>query len=135
MVKPAVYRGKSIDELNELSPKELIKFMPSKARRSIKRGMLKKNPKFNKRIDNAYKLVKEGKPQPKIKTHLRSFIILPKMVGLKVGVHSGKEFYEVLIKPEMIGHMLGEYSMTRRPVKHSTPGIGASKSSKAVKAK
>lgn len=135
MAKEFKYRGKSIEELVSLSPKELSSLLPSRSRRSIKRGLLKKNPKLVKKIEESYKLVKEGKPQKKIRTHNRSFIVIPKMIGLKVSIHNGKEFNEVLIKPEMIGHMLGEYSMTRKMVKHGGPGIGASRSSKAVKAK
>lgn len=135
MAKEATYRGKSISELALLTPKELMNYLPARAKRTIKRGMLKKNPRLVKKIEKAYNLVKEGKPQIRIRTHERSFIVLPKMVGLKINVHNGKEFFEVNIKPEMIGHTLGEYSLTRRMVKHGGPGIGASRSSKAVKAK
>lgn len=135
MAKKITYRGKTVEELAELSAKDLIKHLGSRARRSIKRGMLKKYPRLMERINKAVQLVKEGKPQDKIKTHIRSFLVIPKMIGLKIGIHNGKEFTEVLVKPEMIGHALGEYAMTRRMVKHNTPGMGASKSSKAVKAK
>ena len=64
-----------------------------------------------------------------------TFIILPIMIGLTIKVHNGKEFHEVLIKNSMIGHLLGEYALTRRMVKHSSPGVGASRSSKFVPVK
>lgn len=67
-----------------------------------------------------------------IKTHCRDMIILPEMVGLTIHVHNGKEFVPVEIKPEMIGHYLGEFAITNKPVKHGTPGIGASRSSMYV---
>jgi small subunit ribosomal protein S19 len=67
-----------------------------------------------------------------IKTHVRDMIILPEMVGIKIGVHNGKEFVTVEIKPEMIGHYLGEFAITNKPVRHGTPGIGASRSSMYV---
>jgi small subunit ribosomal protein S19 len=67
-----------------------------------------------------------------IKTHARSMTVLPEMVGLKILVHNGKEFVAVEIKPEMIGHYLGEFAITNKPVKHGTPGIGASRSSMYV---
>jgi small subunit ribosomal protein S19 len=51
-------------------------------------------------------------------------------VGKKVAIYNGKEFKEVEIKPEMIGHYLGEFAMTRRSVTHSGPGVGATRSSK-----
>jgi small subunit ribosomal protein S19 len=54
------------------------------------------------------------------------------MVGAKIGVHNGKEFVAIEIKPEMIGHYLGEFAITNKPVRHGTPGIGASRSSMYV---
>ena len=51
------------------------------------------------------------------------------MVGLEFEIYNGKEFNRVEIKPEMIGQYLGEYSMTRKIVKHSAPGVGATRSS------
>jgi small subunit ribosomal protein S19 len=54
------------------------------------------------------------------------------MVGSKIGIHNGKEFVEVDIKPDMIGHYLGEFAITNKPVRHGTPGIGASRSSMYV---
>ncbi|MGV7468047.1 30S ribosomal protein S19, partial [Mycobacterium kansasii] len=65
-----------------------------------------------------------------VKTHLRDMIILPEMVGSMVGVYNGKTFNQVEIKPEMIGHYLGEFSITYKPVKHGRPGIGATHSSR-----
>ncbi|KAL4823302.1 hypothetical protein H8958_022502 [Nasalis larvatus] len=70
-----------------------------------------------------------------LKTHLRDMIILPKMVGSKVGVYDGKTFNQVEIKPEMISHYLGEFSITYKPVKHGWPGIGATHSSRFISLK
>ncbi|CAF1009271.1 unnamed protein product, partial [Didymodactylos carnosus] len=67
-----------------------------------------------------------------IKTHLRNMIIVPEMVGCVVGVHQGKTFNQIEIKPEMIGHYLGEFSITYKPVKHGRPGIGATHSSRFI---
>lgn len=67
-----------------------------------------------------------------VKTHLRDMIILPEMVGSMVGVYNGKTFNQVEIKPEMIGHYLGEFSITYKPVKHGRPGIGATHSSRFI---
>ena len=58
-----------------------------------------------------------------VNTHLRDMIIIPEMIGSIVGVYNGKTFNEVEINPEMIGHYLGEFSITYKPVKHSRPGI------------
>ena len=65
-----------------------------------------------------------------MRTHCRDVPILPDFVGKKVAVHNGKEFVSVEIKPEMIGHYIGEFAMTRKAVAHSGPGVGATRSSK-----
>lgn len=72
---------------------------------------------------------KDAKP---IRTHCRDMVILPEMVGLNLLIHSGKEFESIDIKPEMIGHYLGEFVITNKKVLHGTPGIGASRSSMYV---
>ncbi len=53
-----------------------------------------------------------------IKTWSRDSEIAPEMVGFTIGVHNGKSHIEVLIKEEMVGHRLGEFSPTRKFVKH-----------------
>lgn len=77
-----------------------------------------------------------GKGKPKdakpIRTHCRDMVILPEMVGLNLLIHSGKEFESIDVKPEMIGHYLGEFVITNKKVLHGTPGIGASRSSMYV---
>ncbi|MBN3274545.1 RS15 protein, partial [Polyodon spathula] len=81
------------------------------------------------------KAKKEAPPMEKpdvVKTHLRDMVILPEMVGSMVGVYNGKTFNQVEIKPEMIGHYLGEFSITYKPVKHGRPGIGATHSSRFI---
>ena len=57
------------------------------------------------------------KPSP-VKTHLRDMIVVPEMVGSVIGIYNGKVFNNVEIKPEMIGHYLGEFSITYTPVAH-----------------
>ena len=79
--------------------------------------------------------VKEGRRKKMIRTHQRNMIILPEMIGIKIAVHSGKEFVPVEIKLEMIGHYLGEFVMTRKEVSHKAPGVGATRSSKHVSVK
>ncbi|MBW2965389.1 ribosomal protein S19 family protein, partial [Candidatus Woesearchaeota archaeon] len=75
---------------------------------------------------------KSSKP---VKTHCRSMIILPIMVNKTLKIYNGKSFEEVIIQPEMIGHYLGEYSQTRKRVAHSSPGVGATRSSSNVSVK
>jgi len=53
-----------------------------------------------------------------IKTWARSSTITPEMVGLTIGVHNGREHTPVFITEEMVGHKLGEFSPTRKFVRH-----------------
>ena len=55
------------------------------------------------------------------------------MVGITIGIHNGKNFQDVTLTHEMIGHRLGEFAITRSKVTHSSAGIGATKSSRAQK--
>jgi small subunit ribosomal protein S19 len=53
-----------------------------------------------------------------IKTWARRSQISPEMVGFKFGVHNGRDHVEVLVSEEMVGHRLGEFSLTRKFVRH-----------------
>ncbi len=53
-----------------------------------------------------------------IKTWARASQISPEMVGFTFGVHNGKDHIEVLVSEEMVGHRLGEFSPTRKFVRH-----------------
>ena len=53
-----------------------------------------------------------------IKTWSRASQISPEMVGFTFGVHNGKSHIEVLISEDMVGHRLGEFSPTRKFIKH-----------------
>ena len=53
-----------------------------------------------------------------IKTWARSSMISPEMIGFTIGVHNGKEHIPVLVGEDMIGHRLGEFSPTRKFVRH-----------------
>ena len=53
-----------------------------------------------------------------IKTWSRRSQIAPEMVGFIFGVHNGKDHIEVLVSEEMVGHRLGEFSSTRKFIRH-----------------
>ncbi len=57
-------------------------------------------------------------------------MIIPEMIGKKVMIHSGKEWKSVDITAEMVSYRLGDFCLTRTRVQHSSPGLGATKSSK-----
>ena len=80
--------------------------------RSSKKGPYV-DPKLLKKISK----LKPG-DKTAIKTWSRDSEIAPEMVGYTFGVHNGKNFVEVLIKEEMVGHRLGEFSLTRKFTRH-----------------
>ena len=126
-----MYRGHTLISLQGMSMDEFINLLPSRQRRSLQRGLTPEQRILLEKMREAQEVVKRGKDVT-IKTHVRDMIILPEMVGVKILVHNGKEFFPVEIKPEMIGHYLGEFAITNKPVRHGTPGIGASRSSMYV---
>jgi len=119
------YRGKSLEELSSMSNEALIALLPSRARRSLNRGLSEEKRKLLKDA----RAMKDGKLEGEIKTHARDMVVLPTMVGLTINIHNGREFVPLEVKPEMIGRYLGEYVITNKKVVHGTPGIGASRSS------
>jgi small subunit ribosomal protein S19 len=118
------YKGKSAEELEKLSIEDFSRLLTSRARRSLKRGLTATQKKLLEDI-------RKG-PQKFHKTHNREMVIIPEMLGAKLGVYNGKEFVSIEIRDYMLGHRLGEYALSRKQVKHSAPGFGATKSSKFV---
>lgn len=131
MPKEFMYRGYTLNSLQAMSMDEFINLLPARQRRSLQRGLTPEQRILLEKIREAQEAQKKGEDVT-IKTHVRDLIILPEMIGVKILVHNGKEFFPVEIKPEMIGHYLGEFAITNKPVRHGTPGIGASRSSMYV---
>lgn len=123
MAKEFTYRGKRIEELTKLSTDEFAELVPSRERRKIKRGFTEVEKKFIESIN---------KNEKEIRAQCRDMIILPQMIGKIIKVHNGKEWTLLQIEPEMIAHRLGEFALTRKTVKHSAPGIGATRSSASL---
>jgi small subunit ribosomal protein S19 len=124
-----MYRGKTLEELQTLSMDNLLEILPSRARRSLSRGMSTQHIKFYEKIQ---KVIRSGDTKKPLRTHLRDFLILPQMAGLVFNVYNGREYLQVRVIPESIGHYLGEYAPTQKIVRHSAPGVGATRSSQFV---
>ena len=120
--KEFTYRGKTLDELKQLDIREFAKLMKANERRTA----FRQSDDMQKFILRCNKKLQKGKL---IRTHLRDLIIVPKMVGLKIHIHDGRNFVPIIITGEMLGHRLGEFAVTRQKVKHGAAGIGATKSS------
>jgi small subunit ribosomal protein S19 len=133
MPRQFTYRGHNIEEVKQMSMDEFIKLLPSRQRRSLLKGLTNDQRTLLEHIRQSRRENSNGggKTEP-VKTHARDMIIIPEMLGLTLHLHSGKEFVAIEIKPEMIGHFLGEFAITNQKVVHGTPGIGASRSSMYV---
>jgi small subunit ribosomal protein S19 len=117
-------RGKTLPELKALPLSELAALLPSRARRTLRRGFNAEQQVLVEKLS-----APNGGPKP-VRTHCRDVIVLPSFVGRHVAIFTGKEFRDVELRPEMIGHYLGEFCLTRNFSKHSGPGVGATRSSK-----
>jgi len=118
--KVFTFRGKTLAECQAMSLNEFMVLIPANERRHLKRGMTDNEKKILKKL-------KEGKNN--LETHAREMIILPEMVGKMLKIYNGKEFLPLTITEDMMGRRLGEFSPTRRTVKHGAAGIGATRSS------
>ncbi len=78
---------------------------------------LKKGPSVDQRL---LKKIEGKKPQDSgvIKTWARASQISPEMIGFTFGVHNGKEHIEVFVTEDMVGHRLGEFSITKKFIRH-----------------
>ncbi len=123
------YRGHTLDELQEMSVDEVAELLPARMRRSIERGLSAEKEKL---LEKARDADEEETANNPIRTHLRDMPIFPEMVGLTFAVYTGQSFERVNVEPEMLGHYLGEFQLTRSSVEHGQAGIGATRSSKFV---
>jgi len=110
------YKGKTLDELKAMSHEDIAAIFPSDVRRKMTRGFTTQEQIFLKNIEAGVK---------NLKTHCRDMIVLPNMVGLKIGIYSGKEFVVVSIVEAMIAMRFGELVPTRKIATHT--GGGAKK--------
>jgi small subunit ribosomal protein S19 len=121
-----IFKGKTPAEVKAMDVKELMKLMPSRERRKLSRGFTPMEKKLLAKLKEVKDL------NDLVRTRQRDMIVIPEMFGFKIGIYNGLEYIPVEIKPEMIGHRLGEFALTRKRVKHSSPGFGATRSSKFV---
>ncbi|MBX8635655.1 MAG: 30S ribosomal protein S19 [Thermoplasmata archaeon] len=120
--KEFTYRGYTLEEMLKMPLTDVLALLPSRARRSYRRGLNREQQTLVEKLRTS-----NGEA---VKTHRREIFILPEFVGKKVSVYNGKEYKEIEIKAEMIGHAIGEFAPTRRFTRHSGPGVGATRGSK-----
>ena len=128
MARVYTFRGMTVEELQKLSVEDYIKMLDSRQRRAYER------------MGSSYKLLLEKienarKKNKVVKTQVREAVILPSWVGMNFACHNGKEFKQMEIRPEMLGHRLGEFFFSTKRVVHSAPGIRATRGSKFLAVK
>jgi len=74
---------------------------------------LKKGPFIDGHLLKKVEVALETNSKKPIKTWSRRSMILPEMVGLTIAVHNGRQHVPVLVSEHMVGHKLGEFSLTR----------------------
>ncbi|KAJ2162386.1 40s ribosomal protein S15 [Coemansia sp. RSA 552] len=126
------FRGVDLDQLLDVPSEQFMDMVSCRARRKFKRGLKRKPMGLIKKLRVAKQNAPDNEKPEAVKTHLRNMIIVPEMIGSVVGVYNGKVFNQVEIKPDMIGHYLGEFSITYKPVRHGRPGMGATHSSRFI---
>jgi len=122
--KDFTFRGKTIEELKSLDVREYAKYLTSRQRRAVLR-------QFQEIEDFISRARKKLAKKKNIKTHKRTIIITPELIGMKIQVYNGKDFVPIEIVGEMLGHRLGEFALTRARIKHGSAGVGATKGSRA----
>ena len=130
--KKFMFRGIDLEKLLDMNHEEFAEKINARQRRRMMRGLNRKCNTLMNRLNKAKKAAPAGEKPEGVKTHVRSMIIVPEMIGSIVGVYNGKVFNGIEIKPEMVGHYLGEFSITYKPVRHGRPGIGSTNSSRFI---
>jgi len=106
------YRGVDLDQLLDMNNEGLMELFTCRIRRRMTRGLKRKPMALIKKLRKKKKECPVNEKPDVVKTHLRNMIVVPEMTGSIVGVYNGKVFTQVEIKPEMIGHYLGEFSIS-----------------------
>lgn len=118
----------TIEELQKLSVEDFTKILTSRQRRAIVRLGISYKSLLSK-------VAMAKKTNKLVKTQVREAVILPSWVGMNFAIHNGKEYKQFEIRPEMLGHRLGEFAFSTKRVQHSAPGIRATRGSKFLAVK
>lgn len=127
------YRGVELEQLVQMPIAEFGKLLSAHGRRRLSRGFSKEEVELLKNCAVSKIEAEKKREKPEcVNTTCRQMIIFPQLVGCNIGVHNGKTYVPVEIKPEMIGYKLGEFAPSKKKVSHGKAGIGATSSSKFV---
>ena len=110
------FRGVDLDQLLDMNNEGLMELFTCRIRRKFSRGLKRKPMALIKKLRKKKKEAPANEKPDVVKTHLRNMVVVPEMTGSIVGVYNGKVFTQVEIKPEMIGHYLGEFSISYKVI-------------------
>ena len=79
----------------------------------------KKGPFVDEKVFLKVMKAKETGDRMPVKTWCRACTIVPEFIGQKFAIHNGKQFIELLVTEDMVGHKLGEFSPTRKFRSHT----------------
>jgi len=130
-IKKDFWKGYSKEQLMEMPLDQFLKLLNSRERRALKRALEETNMEYKMLIDKVRKMKKSGKVKP-VKTHCREAVIIPEWLGMRFLVYNGKEWRPVDIDLQKLGRRLGEFSFPVKFIKHSGPGVGATRGSKFI---
>lgn len=131
--KKYTYRGVPLSELVKMPLLKFSELLTSSKRRRLRRGISERELDLLKKCALSKKNAEGTQEKPDmVKTQARTMVIVPQMVGCVIGVHNGRVYVPVEIKPEMIGYYLKDFSDTKTCSTHGKPGVGATSGSKFV---
>jgi len=122
--KENTFRGKTLEELKKLDVREFAKYLTSKQKRFV----LRQFQEIDEFVNRARKKIANNK---QIKTHKRTIVVVPELVGMRIQIYNGRGFTPIDLKWDMMGHKFGEFAPTRARIKHGKSGVGATKGSKS----
>lgn len=131
--KKYTYRGVPLNELVKMSLMKFSELLTSSKRRRLRRGISERELDLLKKCAHSRKNAEGTEEKPEmVKTQARTMIVVPHMLGCVIGVHNGRTYVPVEIKPEMLGYRLKDFSETKTCSTHGKPGVGATSGSKFV---
>jgi len=126
--KEYTYRGKTVEEISQMSTEDFAKLCPSRTKRALQNG-------FDKQLLKKVLAAKNNPKAKPVKTHRRDTVVIPAMIGVRMAIYKGNTFELIDITDKMVGHYLGEFVLTRKRLQHGKAGIGSTKSSTAITAR
>lgn len=116
------FRGVDEDKLAVMPIVDVVKLFNARKRRRFSRGIKDSARTLIAKLVRNRKATAYGEKPVPVKTHLRDCIIVPEMVGSICSVYRGNGYMPVEIKPQMVGHYLGEFAITYKQVSHGKGG-------------